>query len=680
MDAYDRIIRFTIENLGLPPVVVKLLADLLFPLIVYGILSEGFEKIIGIEAPAAQIWAACIALGLLWLFVCHHWLRTPNRALAALFGLLALVGICFFKVWLLHGNHHLRIPFLVLAALFFTYPLVFYFSRNPKAPARYLGLALLAVGAALLPEHWYFIVDSVFPEKVSKDRVGILIAPYSLDKEDKERANLRIELKRLIAQSALGGGVQVIDLPRPIPGYPDAEHQISAAKQIGKNNGAFTVVFGVAGSRRTYTYIALSTASPYLPPWIEMTRVDSGAGGPSNDARYVHVSGLVITGLLDIYASDCARAGQRLANADDEVQQLQKTEAGNQTADQAALLVSIRTLRASSIACELAAGTAAPSRAAEALALYDEIIANSKAAADLRLNASIGKGLIYRQLAAYESDTYRHRMTLQKAIDAYTAVLSDLEKDARPTLVAAAWQNLGVAYEKMASVDDAQGNLKRAEEAHQAALASLASGGRVSEIEADSARAQIYNNLGVVLYRAARLSSDQVADLERSIEMYKRAIDGWRALDISNSPRVALQKSNLADAYRELAIHKDGMKNLKRARDLLEDGRSAISGKRDVAVLGEILYKLGQVDTAIGDRTNNVTTVTLGMIEWVCALKMFEDVQLIPQALIVKQSLQERMEQHGTVVFRRMITTASLPENSCKYDPDQIMRRLEAKR
>jgi hypothetical protein len=100
-----------------------------------------------------------------------------------------------------------------------------------------------------------------------------------------------------------------------------------------------------------------------------------------------------------------------------------------------------------------------------------------------------------------------------------------------------------------------------------------------------------------------------------------------------------------------------------------------------LAVLGEILYKLGQVDTTIGDRKNDVSAEKLGVIEWACALKIFDESQRASQALAVIRSLQERMQKYGTPAFRRMITAVSQSEkNICQYDVDQTVRRLEAQR
>lgn len=677
MDWYKHFLELA-EKYGLPRQFTWLVNFLALPLIIFGSLILGLE-IIGAEAPATQIWAACIALGFFWLSVCHHWVRTQSVAKFAVTILLIVAGVVFWEVWILHGNYQLRIPFLVTAALLMVIGVVLGLHDRVPEIARYLGLGLLTIVAALLPGDWYFLANSVLPETVPAGHAGILLAPYDLDREDKERANLRIELRKLIAQSNLKDSARVIDLPRLIPGYSDRDQnlQSAAARQIGINNGALVVAFGTATAPATpHTYIVSvnSVDQDYLPSPMVVRR-HSGTG-PTNDARYAHASAVAAIALLEIASSNCVRAEQYLANAAKAVQS---------DDDQPAFLTGIRMLQAGSIVCALQAGKLVPSsRAVDALELYDGVLADVQTAVNLRLRAGIGKGLIYRVLAGYERDPAKIRATLEKAVDAYRKTLSGPEDGANQKLIALAWGNLGVAYEKLALVHNtpeklSRENLRHAKAAYDEALGILGKAGNtIPKVAADTTRAQLHANLGVTLYQAARRSDTPAADLEKSIEVYELALAGWSSHGMSRIPAAVLATSNLGDAYRELAIHKDATANLKRARDRLEDAASSISTTRSPAIRGEVLYKLGQVHTALGDRTNDESIARRGVVEWACALKIFTDAALIDQASTVALALLERIQKQGLVVVSRMMTTAPSNEAKCEYNAKQTLKLLTA--
>jgi tetratricopeptide (TPR) repeat protein len=221
-------------------------------------------------------------------------------------------------------------------------------------------------------------------------------------------------------------------------------------------------------------------------------------------------------------------------------------------------------------------------------------------------------------------------------------------------------------YEKEADAKADPASLRQAEEAYTKGLEWLQKAGEgekpITQRSRNRLLASIQNNLGVAQAKQG-IRERSAAELKRAIASYEEA-----RRSITSAPDPLLEPlliSNLAEAYYHLAEHEDRAENLKRARSFLSEALALPGTSNYPAIRGEVLYKFGEVDLALGDPR-------LGVHELACAFDIFDRAGRDDQARIVLKT----MRLLPTPTVQRLLGDKTVSIAGCRWDEAKLMQRL----
>jgi hypothetical protein len=166
------------------------------------------------------------------------------------------------------------------------------------------------------------------------------------------------------------------------------------------------------------------------------------------------------------------------------------------------------------------------------------------------------------------------------------------------------------------------------------------------------------------------ISTGNSALLKRAIASYLEARTGLK--NRADPELEPLLVSNVGDAYRNLAQYEDRDENLARARNFLVEALKFPALVDYAAIQGEILFKLGQVDVAIGRAAENPTTER-GVQEWACSYDIFVRAGRASQANTVLYTLRDDLPIE---IVERALDERAAPLTDCHWDAPIILRQL----
>jgi tetratricopeptide (TPR) repeat protein len=210
----------------------------------------------------------------------------------------------------------------------------------------------------------------------------------------------------------------------------------------------------------------------------------------------------------------------------------------------------------------------------------------------LRAGVQQALGMVYVDNPLMEPNV-RFRL----AIDAFTAALNYFTVERSAGNYAEIQNNLGIAYWKLASLEDGKGNLRRAITAYEAALVYR------TAVAAPLNYAITQSNLGNAYTSLATLE-DREANLRRAITAFETALDYYSRTAAPLD--YAMTKNSLGVAYSDLAALEDRDANLRRAIAAYQAAlvyQTPAAAPRDYAQtqrnLGLAYQDLGDIPSAI---------------------------------------------------------------------------------
>jgi tetratricopeptide (TPR) repeat protein len=686
MEFYDILKDTLVHRTRLPKWAISVLIEVItLPLVAFAGFSELLEHVFHLESPSAQLIPACLTLALYWLVLIHYLSTRPGWIMGALAALLAMVCLATFKLWILYHTGPMTntvwVPFLVVLAASFMMFLVANDQLTPRgqrgnAPlteriAAAVGLTLFAaafVAAILLPEEWYFILDTIFAEEVPEDSVGVLLAPYNRDPDDDARSRLQGDLEGLLGHDPLlAKEVKLVLLPRPIPGFEGGrgrDKQREIAEQIALYDGARILVYGaVEGKYQGYlvrTSLVLIQPTQFLHDALSIPQLIERP--VTNDAASVHYFAAMIATASSFFAGRCTTAEQL---ADEAALALRSIPRDNPGFEEMHGMGAVNLIKATTIACQVAEKVASTHTVSEALTLLDSVLNDPTTPTDQRLAAVSTKGLIQRNVATERSESAGKRQELLLAIETYSSGLEHIPQDADPLFVAGVWNGLGVAREKL------QETVDRSDKAAQ--LAVLA-----SALEA-------YDTAERLIAKAAGSKTGaSPADLEhlRAIILCNRANAVFKRGVVENDPdRIAeaiqIEQSQLPTLDQESWIHadlaggffllstyRDRASNLRKAREHLERGLALLGEESGPEVATHLVVALARANLDLARTGVEPSAEAQGIAALSCALRLSRSAGRDTKEL--EAALEAEKQRIGAVAFAAAQESAPPGIEACR--------------
>ncbi len=645
------------------------------------------EKL-GFEQPGSQFLPAVLCAGFAWASLIQHARRWPSDIFDLL--VLAPVAGAFYllsQLWPAYTGENA--PLIAVMACFVAATLAVFAGLRLAGSDRRrtivaLGVVVLVLAGPLYislfrPQDWYLVKDTLLSEHVPEGRIGILVAPYDRDSDGKLQSNMQEALGRLLSDDKdLASRVVVLLLARRIPGYKaegvlafdSVDEQAAAARRIALyDNGTVVVYGGTFVTRILLVHVPMFLGEQTVVPRIDIP-------GAPNDVRLVYLKSAAVAGFLALEQKNCKSAEQLFQTAAQEAANVRAAVLKQDDRAEAPDPNRLWLMNSTSIACQVMAGTAVQQQVDLALERTKAILDGSESDVDTRIVAAINRGAILRNWSLHEQNQGDLAKDLAAAVESYRAVLDPVPDKADPYLVAAAFNGLGVAYEKLAETAERAQNLRRSIDAYKRTmdlLTQAASGIKPpSPGDARTLMATGQGNLGVAYFKLAESAVKQeeaVALLEMGIAMDRNAMASRAAFPAL--PRDALLESNLADAYLSLARFRDRTANLTVARQTLIAALDLPDATSAPAVRGEILFKLGNVDVTAGDWNDSQPT-RRGIAEWACSLAVFDLASRNHQSAIVLSFLAHL----SRAVVKAALISEPPPVAGCNWDAEAILQRL----
>jgi tetratricopeptide (TPR) repeat protein len=643
-------IRARLVQRGIPEAVVLWAGMPICGLLIYGVVF-GATSALGVTT----VWAHALALFLIiafpWPFLVLHFLRDPGTQRIALIVLAGLTFGLLPLLWYVHDGIGWLMP-AALAALVAGLIAEVLINRRRWTPqaVRILGFVLLSSTILSLPALFKWME---LPTATSPNKVGVLVAQFEGDSTGGVQAGiiggLARELKRDVALRSI---VELKQLQQPIRREPDdplGDQRLRRALEFGRRNNASIVVFGIV-TGHSKTDIVVAAVVPGVlegQPWDVRVDTDEDTG-----VKLIHFLSQVIGGLTYAVLQDCMAAKALFESA---LKQRDVSPEAKSIGDD------VHLLHARSILCAGSRGQTTSASLLEAIGAYTVLSASQNPR--IATLASIGLGVAYRITSEYD-DLSRNLENLESAVGAYEKAFAMAPPGFDPAALAAARSGLGVALEKLSQLKDTTANLKQALAQHDSALRLLPAED-LFEI-----RAGILNNRGVVLMRLADRGSDRVGNLTAAIETFSRGLLSRKSSWSRDPSLYALMKSNLGDAYIDLAQIDNMQENLVSATKELEEGLRVVTAAKQPAVFAEAIFKLGTANILLVAVRPDRQMFLTGLGQLACSLTIFDKINH-NKARAAAEFLGGVGTAVNAVQFNEQLRMA-LPVPGCPYTGDAI--------
>lgn len=613
-------------------------------------------------------WFVAGVFSLVWIAALEYSLaRSRERRLPAVL-VIASTGLVIwglFAAWPLMaeadtcGRISLRWPLAAAATCIASLPILL---KRPKLSLRFAQISGAVAGGALL----FYLTAPVWDRWVhgvrapQGDKVGIWISRFEHDADGKIQGAILQSLKEALEDQPSGKDVfAVLEVPWLITGPTDRE-KYERAKEITTTNGVAIFVYGISTIQDTYVRLIINDRiGVFATPPSKELRI-KGQPFPSEAIQEVKSIARFLAGTGYLAAGNCALAEQKLSflveGHASPLNGKSQVGASSVTPGDVALF------RAAAIVCQVDRGEASVDRLSEADAILNEQIDSNSIIQQLDLLSLLGK--VYRMKATRSAP----EQNLRRAVNIYEQALKAPRPRSPETdlLVSILMSNLGVAYEDLSQHDDRRGNMHKAVLFHTEALAILPSK------PPPSVYTVLLNNLGSAHTKLSYVDKG-VQNLKLAVEFGERSLN---SICPGDSQLFGLVKSNLGDAYLQLAKAQGDQNALSSSISLLEESLSLGKQVLGTRTFAETHFKLGNALVESSKDDVDTPSFRRGVASLACSASTFRGVDSHKEA-IATQRLREvgdtAASRYSKGALSDILRLTRIPEG-CSYRADEILR------